>query len=281
VSVVAERAAGLVAVESGAPLVREPLPAGWHRADRLLTDETLLRDTISAYGAALGAPTLPVAAALAFKAYSYDVLEPVVTGWTTRRRVLDVDPAITAIRPTSGGYGVAVTAHRLTVLRDDPLAGAPGVAVAAGEDDLLAVLRATLVESHLAPAVEAFRRIRGGGARPLWGTVAQSLCYPVTVADPQLVPDLDADVARLLSTLAPDVAALVEAAELYDGARWRPALLRRTCCYGYALPSGALCSTCCLVNDAERDRMAAERGTKWRRRPTPLAVPPAGRSTAS
>jgi hypothetical protein len=72
-------------------------------------------------------------------------------------------------------------------------------------------------------------------------------------------------VRRLLSILAPDVAALVEVAELHDGERWRPALLRKTCCFYYALPAGDLCSTCCLMSDGERDRRAAEAGVQWRR----------------
>jgi ferric iron reductase protein FhuF len=225
----------------------------------------LLRSAITLYGDGLGAPTTQVASALAFKAYSYAVLEPVVNSWITHRRVPDVTPSLTAIHPAPTGYGVAVTVERTTVLADDPIAGMPGTTVVASEDALLDALRRTLVESHLAVAVEAFRRIRRGGARPLWGSVAQSLCYPATIADPDLVPDPHGTVARLLSVLDPSVAGLVEVAELHDGARWRPALLRRTCCYGYALPSGELCSTCCLVKDEERARRGAEQGLRWRR----------------
>lgn len=252
----------------GMPVVPEPLPPGWHRADRLLGDETMLRAAITAYGDQLGAPSRQVASALAFKAYSYAVLEPVVTSWVTRRRVPDVSLALTAIHLGESGYQFGVTAARASVLADDPLAGAPGAIVVPSEDALLDALRRTLVEGHLAPAVEAFRQIRGGGPRPLWGSVAQSLCYPATVAEPGLVPDPHAAVARLLSILDPSVAALVEVAELDEGAGWRPALLRRTCCYYYATPSGELCSTCCLLTDSDRDRRAAEVGAQWRR-PTP------------
>jgi ferric iron reductase protein FhuF len=257
--------ATVTACQLTAPIVREPLPVGWHRADRLLHDESLLRSAITAYGNLLGAPSRQVASALAFKAYSYLVIEPVVTAWLTRRRVPDLSLALTAIHLGEDGLEVAVTTERASVLADDPLAGAPGMIVVPSEDALLDALRRTLVEGHLAPAVEAFRQIRGGGARPLWGSVAQSLCYPASVADPAAVPDRHGAIARLLSVLKPDVAELVEVAELDEGGGWRPALLRRTCCYYYTVPSGELCTTCCLLTDEDRDRRAAAVGAQWRR----------------
>jgi len=249
----------------GAPVAPDPLPAGWYRADELFRDDDLLRAAISAYGEALGAPSRQVASALAFKAYSYEVLEPVVTAWVTRSRVPDMSAALTAIHLGPTSYELAVTAERGSVLSDDPLAGAPGLIVVPNEEALLDAMRRTLIEGHLLPAVEAFRRIRGGGARPLWGSVAQSLCYPAGVAEPDVVPDPRAAVQRLLSVLDPSVAGLVELTELHDGERWRPALLRKTCCYYYALPTGDLCSTCCLMSDEERDRRGAEAGLRWRR----------------
>ncbi len=264
-----------VATEQAGVAPRRGFAPGWYRADRLLADRAKLEATIVTYGDGLGAPTTPVAAALAFKAYSYDVLEPVVTGWATQRRVLDLSLGQAFIRPTRAGYHVAAATQRFTVLPDDPMAGAPGVVVAADEAQLLLVLRQTLIDGHLAPAVEAFRAVRGGGARPLWGSVAQSLCYPVTIAD---VPDPMADVLRLLSILDPEVAALVEVADAHERGRWRPVLLRRTCCYAYALPSATLCSTCCLLDDERREAAFSARGARLRRGVTMLAAPPAGRS---
>jgi len=243
-------------------VVTEPLPLGWYRVDRLLRDDALLRDLITAYGDTMRAPSRQVASALAFKAYSWSVIEPVVTAWLTRRRVPDFSAALTAVHLGHDGYEVAMTAERASVLADDPLAGAPGMIVVPGERPLLDALRRTLIDGHLAPAVEAFRRVRGGGARPLWGSVAQSLCYPASVAE---TLDPHAAVDQLLSVLGPDVADLVEVTEMNEGAGWRPALIRRTCCYYYAVPSGELCSTCCLLTDADRDRRAAEAGVEWRR----------------
>jgi ferric iron reductase protein FhuF len=243
------------------------------RADRLLADPEAVDELVRAYGRRLGAPSRPVAAALAFKAYSYDVLEPVVTAWATRRRVPDLSAPNCLVRTTRRGYAVRPVVERLAVLADDPLAGAPGVTVLADEPRLLAELRRTLIDGHLAVAVEAFRAVRGGGARPLWGSVAQSLCYPVTVAG-GLRPF--EDVAALLSVLEPSVAALVEVAQVTERGRSRPVLLRRTCCYAYALPGGELCSSCCLATDQERARAFAARGQRLQL----LDVPRAGHSRA-
>jgi ferric iron reductase protein FhuF len=249
-NVIAERTRGLLATD------------GWRRTGELLHDDTLLRDAITAYGDTLRAPSRQVASALAFKAYSWAVIEPVVTAWLTRRRVPDFSVALTSVRFGADGCEVAMTTERASVLADDPLARAPGVIVVPSERALLDALRRTLIEGHLAPAVEAFRRIRGGGSRPLWGSVAQQLCYPATVAE---TLDPRAAVDQLLSTLSPDIADLVEVAELNEDGRWRPALIRRTCCYYYTVPAGEVCTTCCLLTDADRDRRAAAVGAQWRR----------------
>jgi hypothetical protein len=100
-----------------------------------------------------------------------------VTGWATRRRVLDHSASRVYLRP-SGTGAEALPTQRIAVLPGDPLAGRPGVSVV---DDLLAEILRTLLDGHLALAVEAYRAIRGGGARPLWGSLVQSLCYPATV----------------------------------------------------------------------------------------------------
>ena len=47
------------------------------------------------------------------------------------------------------------------------------------------------------------------------------------------------------------VADLVDIAEIDDGAGWRPMLVRKTCCFAYALPGFRLCTTCCLLTDAQ------------------------------
>ena len=238
---------------------------GWRTAADLLADERALRASVAGYGEWLGAHSAPVASALAFKAYSWAVIELAVESWLLRHRVLDVSAPLVAVAGGAEGYRFRVDVPQVVVLPDDPLARSRGAVVAADEAELLDALRATLVDGHLAPAVEAFRRIRGGGARPLWGSVAQSLAYPATVADPDVVGDRAAAARVLLGLLPPDVAALVEVAEIQDAEGWRPMLLRRTCCYAYALPAGDACTTCCLLSDSERDEVADRYGMRWRR----------------
>ncbi|EXG79047.1 IucA/IucC family C-terminal-domain containing protein [Cryptosporangium arvum] len=233
----------------------------------VLSDPRALRDWITRYGEYHGSVRFPVASALAFKAYTWALIEAAVGRWVTERRVVDVSMSRVRIRTEAADEPqLEFVALHHTVLPDDPMAGQPGVAVVATEDELLEVLRRTLVDNHLEPAVEAFRALRGGGPRPLWGTVAQSIGYPAATADPTFLPDRAATVQRLLSILPDGVAQLVEIAELDEGQGWRPLLLRRTCCYAYTLPAyGQPCLTCCLLDDAGRDAVAAEDQVSWRR----------------
>ncbi|MFI5955878.1 hypothetical protein [Cryptosporangium sp. NPDC051539] len=233
----------------------------------LLADQRSLRDWITRYGEQHGAGRFPVASALAFKAYTWALIEVAIGCWVSELRVLDVSSSRVAVSIDPSGEPVAefLSVH-FTVLPDDPMAGQPGVAVVETEAELLEALRRTLVEGHLAPAVEAFQLVRGGGARPLWGTVAQSMGYPAATADPALLPDRAGAVQRLLSILPHDAGALVELAEMDDGRGWRPLLLRRTCCYAYTLPAYQQpCLTCCLLDDDGRDAVAAADQVAWRR----------------
>ncbi|MFG1920280.1 hypothetical protein [Cryptosporangium sp. NPDC048952] len=237
------------------------------RAADLLADPGALRTWITRYGEYHGSTRFPVASALAFKAYTWALIEVAVGRWVTERRVVDVSSACVSMRTELADEPrLEFRSLHYTVLSDDPMAGQSGVAVVATEQELLEVLRCTLVENHLAPAVEAFRALRGGGPRPLWGTVAQSIGYPAATADPTFLPDRAATVHRLLSILPEGAAQLVEIAELDEGQGWRPLLLRRTCCYAYTLPAyGQPCLTCCLLDDAGRDAVAAEDQVSWRR----------------
>lgn len=268
-------ASALTALESsrvtrsdGEPLIsvaRGRLSPDWSNTAALFADSAALRSLVLGYGAWLGTSNPQVASALAFKAYTYRVIEPAITLWATSRRVIDMDAKLTMVSSVERGFDIAVTEERLTVLAGDPFAGLSGVTVVESEQQLLDALRATLVDAHLAPAVEAFRAIRGGGTRPLWGSVAQSICYPATVLGDRLVGAPEDAIADLLSIFDPSIAGLVEIAEISEGDQWRPLLLRRTCCFAYKLPQFGYCATCCLATDSDRDDYAAERGVQWRR----------------
>lgn len=242
----------------------------------LLADESALREWITSYGAQYGTHRFPVASALAFKSYTWELIDAAVGRWMSQRRVLDVSAPLVVLRcEPSGEPELEFLDVRLTVLRDDPLAGRPGIAVVADDAELLQVLRRTLVDGHLVQAVEAFGELRGGGDRPLWGTIAQSIGYPPATAEPALVADRTDAVRQLLSILPAGAGDLVEFAEINEGGGWRPLLLRRTCCYAHTLPGCAPCLTCCLLDDAGRDLAAAADGVAWRREGCgPEAEPP-------
>lgn len=242
----------------------------------LLADESALREWITSYGAQYGSRRFPVASALAFKSYTWELIDAAVGRWVSQRRVLDVSAPVVVLRcEPSGEPELEFLDVRLTVLPDDPLAGQPGVAVVADDAELLQALRRTLVDGHLVQAVEAFGKLRGGRDRPLWGTIAQSIGYPPATAELAPAEDRTEAVRQLLSILPPSARELVEFAEINEGEGWRPMLLRRTCCYAHTLPGCAPCLTCCLLDDTGRDLAAAADGVTWRRGGNgPAAEPP-------
>jgi hypothetical protein len=253
----------------------QPLSKVRTAADVLADPAALIAES-AAYGAALGTDRLPVASALYFKGWTWAPIELAVGRWLNEQRVVDLSAhrISLTLRMASDSDGpvddeldisIEVLDEHLIVLPDDPLAGRPGVTVVADEASLLAALGATLVDGLLAPAVEAFAHIRRGGRRPLWGTVAQSLCYPAAYVDSSLVPDRQARIAQLLTILPAHAAALVEQAETDEGDGWRPMLLRRTCCFAYTLPGCSECTTCCMLSDAQRSELVARQGAVWRR----------------
>src|SRR4029450_4869502 len=127
-------------------------------------DPSAPRNSIAPHGEQHGNARLPVASALAFKAYTWTLIEVAVGRWVTERRVVDVSPHRVCVQVGRDGEPtLEFLSLHYTVLPDDPMAGESGVDVVATERELLDVLRRTLVENHLAPAVEAFRALRGGG----------------------------------------------------------------------------------------------------------------------
>jgi hypothetical protein len=232
----------------------------------LLADETALREWIAGYGEQYGSRRFPVASALAFKSYTWELIDAAVGRWASERRVVDVSATRVVLHCDPAGEPVLEFLDvRLAVLPDDPLAGRPGIKVVADDAELLQELKRTLVDGHLVLAVDAFGKLRGGGARPLWGTIAQSIGYPPATVEPALVPDRTEAVRQLLSILPVAAGGLVEFAEINEGEGWRPMLLRRTCCYAHTLPGCTPCLTCCLLDDAGRDTVADQDGVAWRR----------------
>ncbi|WP_229399348.1 IucA/IucC family C-terminal-domain containing protein [Micromonospora okii] len=217
---------------------------GWAPATTLV-DGTRLPELLSAAARRWGG-TPHACAALAWKAYSYWAALPAVLGWAAARRVPLLDASDVLIHFEAHGPLVTIGLRRSTavaVLPSDPLAlaGLPEVRVVADEAELLAALRASLLDAHLAPLIAAIQTEVRIGARTLLGSVAASVAQAVLGAADTLPGPAVRHVETLLAAL--DLADLVE---LVPGPAGKPTVQRRTCCLAFTLPSPKVCQGCCL-----------------------------------
>ncbi|WP_433306198.1 hypothetical protein ACQP2F_20155 [Actinoplanes sp. CA-030573] len=203
--------------------------AGWHPATALrgpLLDELLAK--AQRHWRARPA----TAAALAWKAYTYWVCLPAVTGWLAVRQVPLLSAANVLVRLDGAGFVTVGLRAGLPVA----VGPSPGAALAAGAGDLLVVpdplaaMRSSLLEEHLLPVLDAIAERARVGRRTLLGSVAAAVAATgLRAADPP-------GTVRLLTALGLDD--LVEV--LPGGPR------RRTCCLAFTLPIPKICRDCCL-----------------------------------
>ena len=223
---------------------------GWVPATALVTGEALddLLDTAKQrWNAAPHA-----AAALAWKSYTYWLALPAVLGYAAARRVPLLRPEGVLARwsPRRPFVTIGLTSVEVAVLPSDPLAlagigaGLVGsVRVVPDEDELLRVLRTSLMDDHLAPILEHIKSRLHLGRRTLWGSLASGIAHGVSyAADVAPGPTLET-AYRILTALGIDD--LVELAEREDGL---PGLTvnRRTCCLAFTLPEPKICVGCCI-----------------------------------
>jgi hypothetical protein len=215
------------------------------------------------------------AASLAWKAYSYWLSLPVVVGWAAARRVPLVDPADVLVRFSDQGPLVAIGLRPtvgVAVLPSDPLASPlggpdgkrPGIRVAgSGIDDpgkadqrdpkadqrdpseadreLLAVLRESLLGSHLMPLLDAIRGPVRVGQRPLLGSVASGVGHAILRTSDALPGSAVGNVGTLLDALGLD-----DLIDLVPGPSGGLMVARRTCCLAFTLPKPKICAGCRL-----------------------------------
>jgi hypothetical protein len=188
------------------------------------------------------------AAALAWKCYTYWLALPAVLGYAIARRVPLMRPDAVVARWASRSPFVAVglTDIEMAVPATDPLAiGGPGARVRVVADDgaLLAELRASLVDEHLAPMLERIRERVHLGRRTLWGSLASGVAYGMSRAADFVPAPVLPTTYEILTALGLDD--LVELSPPRDG---RPGLdvQRRTCCLAFTLPEPKICSGCCI-----------------------------------
>ncbi len=221
---------------------------GWVPATALVRGgPAALDDLLDAAKQRWNAPT-HVAAALAWKSYSYWVALPAVLGWAAARRVPPVRAEDVLVRYADHQPFLQVALRRpdVAVLPSDPLAAAaqPGVRVVPDEPALLTFLSTALVDEHLAPLLARIRDRARLGWRTLMGSLASGVAYGLSRAA-DAVPGSTLDCANtLLATLG--VADLVELRELPAG---ELSVQRRTCCLAFTLPEPRICAGCCIRSD--------------------------------
>jgi hypothetical protein len=233
------------AVHGMAPdlLVHDPL--GWLPASELVNGRRLpdLLDTAKQRWGA----TPHAAAGLAWKSYTYWLALPAVLGWASARRVPLLAPSRVLVRFTDHQPFLTIGLHRPTiaVLPSDPLlatgTSSLDLRVVPDEANLLAALRASLLDAHLTPLLDRIRLITHIGHRTLLGSLASGVAYGVIRASDAL-PGSTADTVRtLLDTLG--VSDLVS---LVPGSGGELIVQRQTCCLAFTLPEPKVCSGCCI-----------------------------------
>lgn len=186
-----------------------------------------------------------VAAALAWKCYTYWVALPAVLGYATARRVPDLSPDNVLLRYADHQPFLSVALRRpaVTVLAGDPIAAGyvEGLRVVRDETELLKILRTELIDRHLSPLVDRMRERVHIGRRTLMGSLASAVAHGLSRAADAL-PGSALDLANtLLSTL--DVEDLVELTPRPSG---ELEIQRRTCCLAFTLPQPKVCAGCVI-----------------------------------
>ncbi|MFY1689088.1 IucA/IucC family C-terminal-domain containing protein [Plantactinospora sp. WMMB782] len=217
---------------------------GWAPATELV-DGTRLPELLAVTRQRWGASS-HAAAALAWKSYTYWLLLPVVLGWASARRVPLLHPTDVLVRFEENRPLLALGIRRSTeiaVLPSDPLALSclSEVRVVPGEAELLAVLRASVLDAHLTPMLDSLHQQVRLGARTLLGSVASGVAHAVLRAADALPGESVETIGALLDTLG--VADLVE---LVPGPTGELTVQRKTCCLAFTLPQPKVCAGCCI-----------------------------------
>jgi hypothetical protein len=240
----------LTAPDLTAPVLTVDDKGGWIRATELFSGDALedFLDTAKQRWRA----TPHAAAALAWKCYSYWLALPAVLGYAAARRVPLLRPDAVSWQWSAQQpfLRVGLGSVEVAVLPSDPLALgtgearlAAGIRVVADDDALLAELRASLIDEHLAPLLENVRRGLHVGRRTFWGSLASGVAHGLSRAA-DVVPGPTLDTAdRVLGALG--VRDLVELGPR-DGGRAGLSVQRKTCCLAFTLPEPKICSGCCI-----------------------------------
>jgi hypothetical protein len=219
-------------------------PAGWLSAAQLIDGSrlpVLLDAAEQRWGAAPHA-----AAALAWKSYSYWLALPAILGWASARRVPLLYPNDVLLHFDHQRPLLTLGMRRsigVAVLPSDPLAlsGLRQVRVVRDEAAMLATLRASLLDAHLSPLLDAIHAEVRVGARTLLGSVSSGIAHGILRAADVLPGSTVEHIGTLLSTLG-----IQDLIELVPGPTGEPTVQRKTCCLAFTLPEPKICTGCCI-----------------------------------
>lgn len=195
------------------------------------------------HGANLWGATPHVAAALAWKTYSYWSVLPAVLGYVSARRVPLWNPkeAHFIISRHNPLFSLHLGETKFAVLADDPLASHPDVVVAKDDAQLRQFARESLLDEHLDVVMRMLSKHARIGRRNLMGSLASGICYAVSCTAGASSQSGESIARDVLETFG--VANLVDISSGDDG---KLVYQRHTCCLAFTLKGRNICSTCCL-----------------------------------
>jgi hypothetical protein len=218
---------------------------GWVPATAVTSGDAL-DDLLSAARVHWDAPP-HTAAALAWKFYTYWLALPAVVGFAACRRVPLPDPEDVLVRwsPHQPFLRIGLAGPEVAVLPADPVAAEAGsarVPVVADDAALLALLRKSIMDSHLEPLVGRIRERVHLGPHTLWGSLASGIAHGLSRAS-AVIPGPALDTAnQVLQALGIDD--LVELSTRPGAAGLN--IQRHTCCLAFTLPEPKICQGCCV-----------------------------------
>ncbi len=232
-------------VRPAPPSARDGAAPGWIPATQLV-DGTRVPELLHAAGQRW--PTEPhVAAALAWKAYTYWLALPAVAGYAMSRRVplMRPDDVLIQLHDQQPFLSIGLRRATVAVTASDPLAAShpDDVRVVADDSALLDAMREALLDAHLVPVLDQIRSRVHLGRRTLLGSASSGVAYGVVRSLAGGPPESIVDIAcAVLAALGLDE--LVDVVTTKDGLGVR--VERRTCCLAFKLPQPKICSGCVL-----------------------------------
>ena len=201
------------------PLARAR-PNDWIPADDLVSGARI--EELFALPEQLWAAPAHAAVVLAWKAYTYRLVQPLAKAWTSGQQVpvLSADNVRFQVR-TSAPYVLVELCCQDPVTLPD-------------EQSRLDFVRDSLIERHLRPLLERTKESRRINERVLWGQAATAIAYSFADHSPTASTAVT-DCARFTDLLP--VTGLAGIGD--DDAVWQT-----TCCLAFASPGLTACRTC-------------------------------------